>query len=198
MIWKLILSHTVFTPYISCHSRKRLHQTHSAWWDDDIPRQNGVSSRKWHHAGLLREWHESLRASILHVWEESCLGAKHPTRHTLQDWYFHRINELLYNISYHSQNIHIHIFSSFDANMVKWITHIFLQINRLYQTAAVNLERCMMGLNASACPKRDAGMNVSWIHFVNSFKFCGPLCCCLFGNLTIKHHAFVYPAEITE
>ncbi len=48
------------------------------------------------------EWHESLRASILHVWEESGLGAKHPTRHTLQDWYFHRINELLYNISYHS------------------------------------------------------------------------------------------------
>lgn len=56
----------------------------------------------------------------------------------------------------------------------------------------------MMGLNASACPKRDAGMNVSWIHFVNSFKFCGLLCCGLFGNLTIKHHVFVYPAEISE
>lgn len=76
--------------------------------------------------------------------------------------------------------------------MVKWITHIFPQINPLYQTATVNQERFMMGLNASACPKRDAGVNV------NSFKFCGPLCCGLFGNVTIKHHVFVYPAEITE
>ncbi len=82
--------------------------------------------------------------------------------------------------------------------MVKWITHIVPQINPLYQTAAVNLERCMMGLNASACPKRDAGMNVSWIHFVNSLKFCGPSYCGLLGNVAIKHHVFVYPAEITE
>ncbi len=35
----------------------------------------------------------------------------------------------------------------------------------------------MTGLNASACPKRNAGMNV------NSFKFCGPLCCGLLSSM---------------
>ncbi len=35
----------------------------------------------------------------------------------------------------------------------------------------------MTGLNASACPKRNACMNV------NSFKFCGPLCCGLLSTM---------------